>query len=460
MEAPLSERVDAWLHAHREEIIRDLIELVAVPSVSEPGSAVAPFGQPCRDVLDHMLSLGRRHGYETRNYDNYVGAIEFQKGDQTVGFWAHLDVVPVPDPGDWDYPPFEATVVEDRYIIGRGVQDNKSPAIGVFHVMNCLRDLGIPLRHGYTLYLGTNEECGMEDARYFAAHYPCPDLSIVPDSGFPVCCAQRGAMTLSLSVPFVPDVSIEMRNNPSVTPEEITARLPGGETLRMHGKSTHVYNASPEDNAILLLLEALAQRLPEEAEKLRALRTLCAAADGAPLGIAFEDAFSGALLMAPTRMEVTRGRLYVNVFAILPVCCDPDALVQSAKDACARAGVQAEALRLRRLVSFPREHPVVRLLTDTYNEVMHTDSAPFAMSGGNYASCLPKAFGFGPGMPGREFPRHNFREGHGDYHQCDESEDIERLLDFMRVYAAAVVALDALDTLSIEGATHGSKCLP
>lgn len=81
-----------------------------------------------------MLSLGRRHGYETRNYDNYVGAIEFQKGDQTVGFWAHLDVVPVPDPGDWDYPPFEATVVEDRYIIGRGVQDNKSPAIGVFHV--------------------------------------------------------------------------------------------------------------------------------------------------------------------------------------------------------------------------------------------------------------------------------------------------------------------------------------
>lgn len=55
MEAPLSERVDAWLHAHREEIIRDLIELVAVPSVSEPGSAVAPLrpalpgraGSPC-----------------------------------------------------------------------------------------------------------------------------------------------------------------------------------------------------------------------------------------------------------------------------------------------------------------------------------------------------------------------------------------------------------------------------
>lgn len=459
MEAPLSERVDAWLRAHREEIIRDLIELVAVPSVSEPGSAVLPFGQPCRDVLEHMFRLGERHGYRTQNYDNYVGAIEFQKGDQSVGFWAHLDVVPVPDPGAWDYPPFEATVVEDRYIIGRGVQDNKSPAIGVFHVMNCLRDLGVPLRHGYTLYLGTNEECGMEDARYFAAHYPCPDLSIVPDSGFPVCCAQRGAMTLSLSIPFAPEISLEMYNNPSVTPEEITARLLGGETLRIQGKSAHVYNA-PADNAILRLLDALARRYPGEAGGLGALRALLSAADGAPLGIAFSDAFSGALMMAPTRMEASLGRLRVSVFAILPVSCDPDALVHRAKEACARAGVQAEVPRLRRPVSFPREHPVVRLLTDTYNEVMHTQSEPFAMSGGNYASCLPNAFGFGPGMPGREFPRHIFREGHGDYHQCDESEDIERLLDFMRVYAAAIVALDGLDTLSTEGAAHGSKCLP
>ena len=54
---------------------------------------------------------------------------------------------------------------------------------------------GVPLRRSYSLYLGTSEETGMEDARYFTAHYPAPDLSIVPDTGFPVCCAQRGSMS-------------------------------------------------------------------------------------------------------------------------------------------------------------------------------------------------------------------------------------------------------------------------
>ena len=88
---------------------------------------------------------------------------------------------------------------------------------------------------------------------------------------------------------------------------------------------------------------------------------------------------------------------------------------------------------------------MVEVLTDVYNQVMHQESKPFVMSGGNYAAYLPNAFGFGPGMPGREFPPHIFRPGRGDYHQCDESEDVEHLLNFMRVYAAGIVALDAVE---------------
>ena len=67
--------------------------------------------------------------------------------------------------------------MEDRYLIGRGVQDNKMTAIGVFHVMNCLRELGVPMKHRYTLYMGTSEETGMEDVRYFVRIIParsCP----------------------------------------------------------------------------------------------------------------------------------------------------------------------------------------------------------------------------------------------------------------------------------------------
>ena len=76
---------------------------------------------------------------------------------------------------------------------------------------------------------------------------------------------------------------------------------------------------------------------------------------------------------------------------------------------------------------------------------MGRDSKPFVMSGGNDAAYLPNAFGFGPGMPGREFPPHIFRKGRGDDHQADESEDIDHMLNYMRVYAVSIVALNGMD---------------
>ncbi|NLB90744.1 MAG: M20 family metallopeptidase, partial [Clostridiales bacterium] len=182
MDHQLLARVDQWLIDHRQKIVDDLIGLVNIPSVSEPGSKTPPFGKPCQDALKYMFDLAENHDYTWKNYGNYIGEILFTKGDSSVGIWAHLDVVPVGDPSKWDYPPYDATVVENRYIIGRGVQDNKSPAIATFHVMNCLRDLQIPLKHNYSLFLGTNEECGMEDVKHFVKHHPCPDISIVPDS--------------------------------------------------------------------------------------------------------------------------------------------------------------------------------------------------------------------------------------------------------------------------------------
>ncbi|MGN0745722.1 MAG: M20/M25/M40 family metallo-hydrolase [Aristaeellaceae bacterium] len=445
MDHELLGRVDAWLQAHRQEIIDDLIGLVRIPSVSVPDPVTPPYGQACRDALQYMFDLGARHGYASRNYDNYVGAITFSEGEGEVGIWTHLDVVPVPDPAEWDYPPFEGTLVDNRYLIGRGVQDNKMAAIGVFHVMNCLRELGVPLQHRYTLYMGTSEETGMEDARYFASHYSCPDLSMVPDTGFPVCCAQRGSMTLGVEVPFEHAVTIRQSNNPSVTPEEITALLEDGRVLTARGDSAHIFNAAQADNATLRLLDMLGEACPAEAEKLRSLKALLTGWHGESLGIDYADEVSGALQMGATGLHCDGKTLQARVFVIVPVTADAAALTARAEAKADGAGAKVRQLRLRPSCSFSMEHPVVTALTDTYNQVMGQDSKPFVMSGGNYAAYLPNAFGFGPGMPGREFPAHIFRKGRGDYHQVDESEDIDHTLNFIRVYAMSIVALNGMD---------------
>lgn len=447
MDQELLARVDRWLQEHRREIIDDLIGLVRIPSVSIPDEITPPFGQACRDALSYMFALAERHGYQHRNYDNYVGAIAFTSGDEEVGIWAHLDVVPVPDPADWDYPPFEGTLVEDRYLIGRGVQDNKMAAIGVFHVMNCLRELGVPLRRRYSLYMGTSEETGMEDARYFVAHYPCPDLSIVPDTGFPVCCAQRGCMTLAVEIPFRHAVTIRQSNNPSVTPEEISAELPDGRRITAQGDSAHIFSAGGICNAILALLEQLGQTYPGDQTSLAHLRSLLDSWHGESLDIAFGDELSGPLQMGATELSCDGETLQTKVYVILPVTADAEDLTRRAQAKAASLGANVRRLRLRPSCSFSVEHPVVQVLTDTYNRVMGQQSAPFVMSGGNYAAYVPNAFGFGPGMPGREFPPHIFRPGRGDYHQCDESEDIEHMLNFMRVYAMSIVALDQIENI-------------
>lgn len=448
MDQDLLKRVDEWLDAHRSEIIDDLIGLVRIPSVSRADDPVKPFGQDCIDALHYMFRLAEKHGYTWRNYDNTVGSIRFTSGEDEIGIWAHLDVVPVPDPADWVYPPFEGTLVEDRYLIGRGVQDNKAPGMAVFHVMNCLRDLGVPLRHGFSLYMGTSEETGMADARYFAAHYPCPDMSIVPDTGFPVCCAQRGSTVLELSIPMDTPLKFTLSNDISVTPEKITAALPDGRKVTVEGHSAHIFELQ-DAGLVNVMLKALEDALPESQNGLQTLQKLCASIDGSALDLAFADEMSGALQAAPTSILWEDGRLRVKIFAILPVHCDPDALIEKAQKKAQAAGAELRQLRLRKPVSFSTENPVVGLLTGVYNEVMHQDSKPFVMSGGNYAAYLPNAFGFGPGMPGREFPPHIFKPGHGNYHQCDESEDIEHIMNFMRVYAMSIVALNQIDKLKM-----------
>lgn len=444
----LLEQINRWLELHRQEIVDDLLGLVRIPSVSVPDPVVPPYGQACRDAISYMLDLGARHGYRTRNYDNYVGAITFSDGEVEVGIWSHLDVVPVPDPAEWDYPPFEGVVVEDRYLIGRGVQDNKMTAIGVFHVMNCLRELGVPMKHRYTLYMGTSEETGMEDVRYFRAHYPCPELSLVPDAGFPVCCAQRGSTRIGVSIPFPHAVELQHSNNPSVTPEVVTAQLPDGTTLTAEGKSDFVYRPANEDNAVLKMLRLLQARYEDQAAAIDGLIALISGCDGSGLGMKYADDLSGELMMAATGLQCRDGRLEAQVFAILPVTCDPEGMWSKSATLAERAGAELRRVSLRPPCSFSMEHPVVSRLTDVYNQVMHKDSQPYVMSGGNYAAYLPNAFAFGPGMPGRLYPPHIFRPGHGDYHQCDESEDVEHILNFMRVYAMAICALNEMENLN------------
>ena len=193
MDQELYERAGAWFEAHRKELVQDIVRLVRIPSVSDPDSGKPPFGAACREVMDEMLQIGREHGFVTENYDYRVGSIGTgeKNWENMIGFWNHLDVVPAGN--FWEYEPFEP-VMREHFLIGRGAQDNKGPAVGMLYVMQCLRELGVPLKHELCLFVGCDEERGMEDLAWYRANHPCPAMSIIADSGFPVCYGEKGIM--------------------------------------------------------------------------------------------------------------------------------------------------------------------------------------------------------------------------------------------------------------------------
>ena len=198
MDRELYDKVSRWFEEHREEMIGDIIRLVRIPSVSCPQEGEeTPFGEACRDCLEEMLAMGREFGFHTENYGNRVGSIGQQDKDwdHMIGFWNHLDVVPVGN--QWTYEPFEP-VLKDYFLIGRGAQDNKGPAVGILYMMKCLRELEIPIKHQLTLFVGCDEEREMKDLEYYVSHHPTPRLSMIADSGFPVCYGEKGILEGSL----------------------------------------------------------------------------------------------------------------------------------------------------------------------------------------------------------------------------------------------------------------------
>ena len=113
----------------QEEILERLLPLLKIRSVKAAPLKNAPFGEGAKKALDYVLSLANDMGFETVNYDNYVGEVIFGEG-KPFGVLCHLDVVPEGELSAWTTPPYEPTI-RDGKLFARGAVDDKSPAISV-----------------------------------------------------------------------------------------------------------------------------------------------------------------------------------------------------------------------------------------------------------------------------------------------------------------------------------------
>lgn len=441
MDTNLLPKMSAWLKAHQEELLTDLAGLAAIPTVVKEGEGGGPYGKALADAVLYMGALADRYGFSWCNHDWHCVSITYGEGDRQLGIWGHLDVVP---PGEgWIYPPFGCTKVKN-FLIGRGVQDNKGPSMVSLYVLRYLKENGIRSDFQIRLIYGCQEETGMQDVTEYLKREKAPDFSLVADCGFPVCYGEKGILNAVLeSGPLSPCIeALSGGTAANIIPGEGSAVV-SGKLLSAQGISGH--SAFPEGTVnafcslgkLLLNLTDLGQT---DREAFRFLADAGSDGYGKALGIACSDEESGPMTCSPTLLSLENGRMRVSMNLRYPITAKGPDILQRLKEKAAGYGLSI----LQAEDSSPNyvdpEGAWVKFLTQACSEVMGKPQKPYAMSGGTYARKLPCAVGFGSDLP-RDISVLGLPKGHGEYHQPDESQNIDNLWAAWKIYTYTICRL-------------------
>ena len=471
MDTQLSKKISDWINEHTEEYIADVQALSRIPSVSkaEEGRPGAPFGEGCREALDWCLKRSEELGFRAEDHDGYCGSACLGDMDNAIGAFGHIDVVPIAE--GWIYPPYGATRVGDL-LFGRGVGDDKGPALSALYAARCIKELGIPMKHGFRMYFGCAEETGMADLLYLIDHVKAPVRAIVPDCGFPVCIAQKGSLNCWSIIPSGPSITyFDAGLAHNIVPTEAVAdikadyakvkaaidgqNLPedhisvapidGGARVTGHGLPAH--GAAPDHgrNALKILTGALSQLGdlldPVSLKAMKAIAALTSACFGESCGLQSEDPVSGKTTTNFGMSHLEDGKIFTHMDSRVSVDLDIDEAERRFIAAITPMGFEYKLDRKSQPFHLAEDDPAVAALTNVYRELTGNMEPNYAMGGGTYSRYLPTAISYGPGMPA-DFERPELPEGHGGGHQCDEYTHIPTLIKAMEIYVHAFIALD------------------
>ena len=406
----------------RADLKRDLKTLLSFPSVQQPAEEGMPFGRPVREALGFMLARGESFGFRAKNVDGYAGHVEWGEGD-VLGILTHLDVVPAGS--DWSVPPFDATF-RDGKIYGRGVLDDKGPALCVLYAMKRLREEGFAPKKKIRLIMGCNEETGWKCMEYYMAHEEMPAIGFSPDGDFPVIHCEKGVLNVRLTFRGISPAIRELCGGERVNmvPDRARAVIERkGElvTLAETGISSHGSQPQLGKNAIFALLEKLAGIDPViDLLNEKFTNTFF----GEHCGLACSDEKSGRLTLNLGRMEKRGDALDVCLDIRYPVSFEKKEILAKLEDLGAELAVTGSHDSLY----VDPQSELVRTLLDSYRRVTGREGESIAIGGATYARILKNGVAFGPMFPDEP----------STIHKADECTTEENFFSLVDIYCDAI----------------------
>jgi succinyl-diaminopimelate desuccinylase len=461
-------RIEAYFSDLAGELTQAVSRLVRIDSTLGEAQPGQPFGPGPAAALAEFLKLSEEWGLPGQDLEGYVGTVDLPgSGDIALHILGHLDVVPAGE--GWTVTDAFTPKLVDGLLYGRGTDDDKGPLAAALLAMRAVKDLGVPLKQGVRLILGTDEETGFRDIRWYYDRHPYAPYTLSPDADFPIINIEKGhyqptfsaAWDIETALPRVTSFTGGPRLN-MVPPKaratvlglstaQIEAAVPalgfeeairftfteqnGAVHILCTGQNAH--GSMPEEGhnaqtALLALLCALPLAQLPSTQALRSLHRMFPHGDhrGQALGIAQEDALSGHLSLAFTLLNLNDTGFEARFDSRTPLCGTPENISAVTEAAMAQAGFSIKG-ELEPPHHVSADSPFVSILAKCYEQYSGRKSACVAIGGGTYVHDIPGGVAFGASMPGFV----------SNLHGPDERACVADLLTAAKIYTQVILDL-------------------
>lgn len=448
--------IKAFIEKNKENIIKDIAELVSFDSVSNHVVGNEhPYGDVVAKTLDATLAMFEREGFATKNVDYHAGYGEIGHGTKLIGILAHIDIVPAGK--GWTSDPFTLTR-RDGKLYGRGSTDDKGPAICTLYAMKYLKESGVDISKRVRLIVGCNEEKGASCLAHYVEKEGQIDYGFTPDGNFPGIHGEKGQISATFVGKTNKIIAIEGGLVSNAVCNEVMIELPlasydeakleqyfgdhkikfeveKADTIKLtvFGVAAHASEPQLGINAIGHLFAALAAADFKDDFVVYYNEHVGLMTDGSSFGNKLEDEY-GPLTFNNGVISMKDGHIEGTIDIRVPVTLNPadveKDLVKKLND---DNGSITTSNHTNPLFFDPKD-PMVQALVSAYREVTNDPTEPMVIGGGTYSKGINNCIAFGCEYPGKDY----------HIHDVDEFAIEEEIYEQVEIYIKAIQNLLAL----------------
>ena len=77
-------QIEEYFNLHKDKMLEDICKILRIKSDRQEAKEGMPFGEGVVKALEESLKMAENMGFKTKNYDNYVGTIDFNDKENKV----------------------------------------------------------------------------------------------------------------------------------------------------------------------------------------------------------------------------------------------------------------------------------------------------------------------------------------------------------------------------------------